>query len=528
MQLVNGESLEQRLKRVGKLTRARRSRELGMQAAAGLAAAHAGGLIHRDIKPANILLEAPADRVKLTDFGLARAAEDVKLTRTGFVAGSPLYMAPEQARGDEVDHRADLFSLGSVLYEAATGTAPFEARRRSRSCAAWPTRRRSRCTAVNPDVPDVAVRRSSTGCWRRTRPTATRRRARWPRCSRRNSPRWHALSPLDVPAEVCPRGVGLASTVAPARKHDLLEGGRVPRCAVGRRRGARRRWRSGSLWSPGAVEKTVEVPVPSTPDGAGGVGPVARPGPEVRVRRASPERCGPSRSSTDERSSSGMDDGDVKIWNFRTDAIEKTLEPRQGGTIWSADVSADGKYLVTACDDSDVTVWNLETTHALSSRSRSRPRPRRRCSARTARRSPPATGTRRSGSGTRGTDPGRAPAATAARSTRWPTAPTAQRLASAGSDGTVKVWDLTEINWSRREQRREVDEPRPSTRGRCTASTFSPDGKLVATPGGTAPCASGTPRPGPELRTIKAHDGDAWSVSFGNGGKWVASAGRTG
>ncbi len=127
MQLVNGESLEQRLKRVGKLS-VPEVAKLGMQAAAGLAAAHAGGLIHRDIKPANILLEAPSDRVKLTDFGLARAAEDVKLTRTGFVAGSPLYMAPEQARGDEVDPRADLFSLGTVLYEATTGTAPFEAK----------------------------------------------------------------------------------------------------------------------------------------------------------------------------------------------------------------------------------------------------------------------------------------------------------------------------------------------------------------------------------------------------------------
>src|SRR5207248_7471518 len=125
MQLVHGESLEQRLKRVHKLGVPEVAR-LGMQAAAGLAAAHAGGLIHRDIKPGNILLEAPVDRVKLTDFGLARAAEDVKLTRTGFVAGSPLYMAPEQARGDEIDHRADLFSLGSVLYEAAAGTPAFD------------------------------------------------------------------------------------------------------------------------------------------------------------------------------------------------------------------------------------------------------------------------------------------------------------------------------------------------------------------------------------------------------------------
>ena len=85
---------------------------IGMQAAHGLAAAHEQGLIHRDIKPGNILLESPHDRVKLTDFGLARAVEDVKLTQTGFVTGTPLYMAPEQALGEEADSRSDLLQPG--------------------------------------------------------------------------------------------------------------------------------------------------------------------------------------------------------------------------------------------------------------------------------------------------------------------------------------------------------------------------------------------------------------------------------
>ncbi len=124
MQLINGESLEQRLRRVGKMSVPDAAR-MGAQAAAGLAAAHAQGLIHRDVKPGNILIEA-GDKVKLTDFGLARAAEDMKLTRTGYVSGTPLYMAPEQARGDDVDARADLFSLGVVLYEAVAGKPPFD------------------------------------------------------------------------------------------------------------------------------------------------------------------------------------------------------------------------------------------------------------------------------------------------------------------------------------------------------------------------------------------------------------------
>src|SRR5262249_25129453 len=100
---------------------------IGIQAARGLAAAHSRGLIHRDVKPGNILLEDQGGRVKITDFGLARAADDVSLTRSGVISGTPLYMSPEQARGEAVDHRSDLFSLGSVLYKLCTGHPAFAA-----------------------------------------------------------------------------------------------------------------------------------------------------------------------------------------------------------------------------------------------------------------------------------------------------------------------------------------------------------------------------------------------------------------
>ncbi len=86
--------------------------------------AHERGLIHRDIKPANILF-TPDGRAKVTDFGIARAMDGTQLTRTGMILGTPEYMAPEQAAGEAMDHRADLYALGVVLYQMVTGVAPF-------------------------------------------------------------------------------------------------------------------------------------------------------------------------------------------------------------------------------------------------------------------------------------------------------------------------------------------------------------------------------------------------------------------
>ena len=126
MQFIDGRTLQEKLDRSGPLPLKELLR-IGAQVASGLAAAHRLGLTHRDVKPANILLENGVERVKLTDFGLARAADLASLTQSGVIAGTPMYMAPEQADGESVDYRADLFSLGSVLYAMATGLPPFRA-----------------------------------------------------------------------------------------------------------------------------------------------------------------------------------------------------------------------------------------------------------------------------------------------------------------------------------------------------------------------------------------------------------------
>ena len=153
MPYVRGTSLQKRLDQEGPLSLQEILR-IGSQIAAGLAAAHAQGLVHRDIKPANILLEEGVERVTITDFGLARAVDDATITHSGMIAGTPQYMSPEQARGEAVDPRSDLFSLGSVLYAVCTGRPPFRAEtsygvmRRITDDEPTPIRE------INPDIPE--------------------------------------------------------------------------------------------------------------------------------------------------------------------------------------------------------------------------------------------------------------------------------------------------------------------------------------------------------------------------------------
>ena len=126
MPYCRGTTLEKRIRDAGPMN-LREILRVGLQTARGLAAAHAQGLVHRDVKPANILLEDGVERVRITDFGLARAADDASLTVTGLLAGTPHSMSPEQALGKPLDARSDLFALGAVLFTLATGKPPFRA-----------------------------------------------------------------------------------------------------------------------------------------------------------------------------------------------------------------------------------------------------------------------------------------------------------------------------------------------------------------------------------------------------------------
>jgi serine/threonine protein kinase len=125
MEHVAGETLADLLRRDGRLP-PERAASIARGVAGALAVAHAAGIVHRDVKPANVMLTRDG-RTKLMDLGIARGLEGESITRTSSILGTAGYLSPEQARGERVDHRSDIYSLGCVVYEMLTARQPFEA-----------------------------------------------------------------------------------------------------------------------------------------------------------------------------------------------------------------------------------------------------------------------------------------------------------------------------------------------------------------------------------------------------------------
>ncbi len=185
MQYLEGETLKQRIGAQRALSGEEVAR-LGLQAAEALEAAHAKGIVHRDIKPANIFLAARGQAVML-DFGLAKLVEPAggitaadSLTQTGVAPGTLPYMAPEQLRGQEVDARTDLYALGCVLYEMATGQRPFRAESKSPWKGIWIFGAR---WAYRTTSPSAFSRSAFVSMWLRPR----QRPSSWAACARRRS-----------------------------------------------------------------------------------------------------------------------------------------------------------------------------------------------------------------------------------------------------------------------------------------------------------------------------------------------------
>lgn len=157
MGFVDGESLGERVRRRGPLPIDEATRIL-QEVSWALAYSHQHGIIHRDIKPDNILIDKATGRALVTDFGIARVADSATATATGMVLGTVRYMSPEQATGEPVDHRSDLYSLGVTAFFALTGQLPFDAPTTAGTLALQLTQSAPPVTTLRDDVPQALAR----------------------------------------------------------------------------------------------------------------------------------------------------------------------------------------------------------------------------------------------------------------------------------------------------------------------------------------------------------------------------------
>ena len=460
MHYVDGVSLEQHLARNGKLPVAEVVR-IGMQAAYGLAAAHAEGLIHRDVKPANILLEKGRLTVKITDFGLARAAEDVRLTQSGLVAGTPVYMAPEQARGEELDARTDLFSLGSVLYTLCTGVVPFDGNtpflvlRRITDEAPRPIQE------LNPNAPDWLVEiidrlmaKNPADRFQSASEVAEVLAARW----------------TTLQAATAATASATLGATHQAGGADAADG-RPSLGLAGRRRGRLLLLLPAFIISEAAgwthVVDAAAVGLHLRKTGDDSPRPLA----------VFPGNAGPvwsiAISPDGDELAMALDDGTIKLWGMADGKVRETLIGHRA-PVWSVRFSPDGKTLATASDDMTVRLWDL-ADHK---------------------------------------EPIEIKYDRAIRSLAF--APDGKTLATGSRDGMVRFLDI--------DTGKERFTFKAHT-GVLMSMVFSRDGKTLATGGGDKLVKLWDADTGRERVTLPGHTGGVYAVALAPDGRTVASGG---
>ena len=263
MELLEGESLRELVKRDGPMT-LRRAVNVIEQACRGLAHAHEQGAVHRDIKPHNIMVQQldKRDFIKVLDFGLVKALEqedEQQLTSTGQVLGTPQYMPPEQAGGEVVDHRSDLYSMGGVFYYCLTGTSPYGAN----------TVRKALTAALTQPLPTVAAKRQGAPVPPALEEFIQKALAR-EKEDRYQSAQEFLDALLDAVADASPEEL------------DALPSGSAAEVGAGSKPGHR----------------SVSRPGRSSPSAAGSRPPAARGGSQPPARRSQPQGSGSARGGS--------------------------------------------------------------------------------------------------------------------------------------------------------------------------------------------------------------------------------------